>query len=226
MQFYSGSVSKALLDSFPDIGLEKEKLRTRCMHYSLLIMFIILLFIIIIIAEWYQVENRRAFFVNYANNNRFDHLNPINWYEQPVEKILANEVFLLSSSLFPSLPHFSELQFYKGAFKVIYYHNNKVQQALMDLFPSIGLDKSKFVEKCTLILFDYYNQFIYYIIKTNWISASWQSVETRENFFIDYAKANGFDYNDPHSWYSQPRSKIMLVPVSIINHYLLLILCF
>ena len=39
------------------------------------------------------------------------------------------------------------LIFLKGATRVIHYHKHSVSQALVDLFPSIGLQKSNFWRK-------------------------------------------------------------------------------
>jgi exonuclease V gamma subunit len=76
-------------------------------------------------AVWYEVESRRNFFEKYARDNKFDPLKAENWYKQPRDRILAT----------------------KGTRSVIYYHNNSVSKALIDLFPDIGLEMSKF-QRC------------------------------------------------------------------------------
>jgi hypothetical protein len=54
---------------------------------------------------WHKVDTRRQFFIDYAKNIGFDPLLPENWYTQPLNKILATQVFpsLSLLSLFLSL---------------------------------------------------------------------------------------------------------------------------
>jgi hypothetical protein len=77
----------------------------------------------------------------------------------------------------------------KGAKTVISHHKYKVSQALLDLFPNIGLDKSKF-----------------------WFQ--WAKVENRRKFFENFANLSGFDPLIPNHWYKQSREKIMATKVS------------
>eukprot|EP00026_Physarum_polycephalum_P002112 Phypoly_transcript_02116.p1 GENE.Phypoly_transcript_02116~~Phypoly_transcript_02116.p1 ORF type:complete len:954 (+),score=114.83 Phypoly_transcript_02116:59-2920(+) len=93
---HQNTVAQALLDLFPDIGLEKSKFWAK------------------------SLQNRRQFFVNFAESHRFDPLTPSQWYTVPAEKIMAVE----------------------NAESVIYYHKNSLAQALLDIFPNIGIDKS------------------------------------------------------------------------------------
>jgi hypothetical protein len=41
---------------------------------------------------WLNVENRRNFFIKYANSRGFDPLNPENWYTQTREAIMEAKV--------------------------------------------------------------------------------------------------------------------------------------
>jgi hypothetical protein len=45
----------------------------------------------------------------------------------------------------------------------------------------------------------------------------WKSIENRRGFFEKYARDNGFNYNNPEIWYSQPIGKIMEEKVSTSN---------
>lgn len=73
-------------------------------------------------ATWGNIESRRHFFERYAKENNFDPQNTTAWYSQSRSKILST----------------------KGALGVVSHHKNSVVQALLDLFPNIGLDKPKF----------------------------------------------------------------------------------
>ena len=59
----------------------------------------------------------------------------------------------LSIIFYIYLPHFLLfLSFFpKGASVVMSYHNNSVPQALIDLFPDIGVDEDKFPRNCILL---------------------------------------------------------------------------
>eukprot|EP00026_Physarum_polycephalum_P001724 Phypoly_transcript_01726.p1 GENE.Phypoly_transcript_01726~~Phypoly_transcript_01726.p1 ORF type:complete len:978 (+),score=124.21 Phypoly_transcript_01726:128-3061(+) len=109
-------------------------------------------------------QKRRKFFERYAKEKGFDSLNPVNWYSQSRAKILS----------------------FKGGFRVLAYYNDSVSKALVYLFPDIGLDPSKFA--------DYSNR---------------NNTENRKRFFELYAKENGFNPLVAHNWYLQTREKIM-----------------
>lgn len=40
----------------------------------------------------------------------------------------------------------------KGARTVLFYHDNSISKALIDLFPNIGLDKAKLVKKKSMLM--------------------------------------------------------------------------
>ena len=83
-------------------------------------------------------ENRRIFFEDYAQHNKFEPYNPSNWYKQPFYKILAYEVLL-------NLVYWIQLRlFIKDANQVLSHHKGNIVNALVDLFPNIGLDETKF----------------------------------------------------------------------------------
>ena len=100
LYYYSGQLSQALLDLFPEIGLLPLKL-TPCMKRregerrrekgrgreggrgkrN-----------VIINIAWGSAKNRRWFFENYAKEKGFDPLNPEHWYKQSRKHILSEKV--------------------------------------------------------------------------------------------------------------------------------------
>eukprot|EP00026_Physarum_polycephalum_P014508 Phypoly_transcript_15030.p1 GENE.Phypoly_transcript_15030~~Phypoly_transcript_15030.p1 ORF type:complete len:154 (+),score=25.93 Phypoly_transcript_15030:3-464(+) len=111
---------------------------------------------------WEVPENRRKFFENYAIAAGFDPHVPENWYSQHLD--------LLS----------------ERAKSVIIYHNHSASQALVDLFPDIGLDKRKFTRQ-------------------NY----WDLAENRRKVFENYAKNSEFDPLQQLNWFSQPKEKVL-----------------
>eukprot|EP00026_Physarum_polycephalum_P018830 Phypoly_transcript_20577.p1 GENE.Phypoly_transcript_20577~~Phypoly_transcript_20577.p1 ORF type:complete len:206 (+),score=32.24 Phypoly_transcript_20577:67-618(+) len=136
LHYHLNSLPKALLELFPNIGLDRQTLK----------------------GLWREA-NRRKFFEDYAKQHGFDPLNPENWYTEPVEKIMA----------------------VRGAQGVVSHHNQNVKTALMDLFPTIGLQRSKFL-------------------------SGMGSVRERKKFFLEFAKSHNFDPKDPNNWYSQTKA--------------------
>ena len=87
------SVSKALLEAFPNIGLEKSKFAwTKCTSLSPRLPFFIILSLSYFIVSWHTTESRRIFFERYAEQQGFDPLNPDYWYSQSRDKILTVKV--------------------------------------------------------------------------------------------------------------------------------------
>eukprot|EP00026_Physarum_polycephalum_P012597 Phypoly_transcript_12920.p1 GENE.Phypoly_transcript_12920~~Phypoly_transcript_12920.p1 ORF type:complete len:356 (+),score=59.55 Phypoly_transcript_12920:23-1069(+) len=148
ISYHGISISKALLDLFPQIGLDKSKLAFRP-------------------SIWNSAEKRRNFFEEYARRNNFDPLIPANWCMHAKDKIILT----------------------KGAWGVISYHHNNVAQALLDLFPDIGLDKST-------LLFPHKDI---------------RKAENRRNFFENFAKASGFDPRIPANWTTEYQGKILAI---------------
>eukprot|EP00026_Physarum_polycephalum_P001387 Phypoly_transcript_01388.p1 GENE.Phypoly_transcript_01388~~Phypoly_transcript_01388.p1 ORF type:complete len:627 (+),score=98.80 Phypoly_transcript_01388:211-1881(+) len=71
--------------------------------------------------NWNESLNRRKFFEKYAKDQGFDPLNAGDWYKQSIPQMLAT----------------------KGMSRVISFYGHNLTTALMDLFPNIGLQKSK-----------------------------------------------------------------------------------
>eukprot|EP00026_Physarum_polycephalum_P003600 Phypoly_transcript_03613.p1 GENE.Phypoly_transcript_03613~~Phypoly_transcript_03613.p1 ORF type:complete len:792 (+),score=79.66 Phypoly_transcript_03613:110-2377(+) len=111
-----------------------------------------------------ETRYRRKVFEDYAQENGFDPLVPDNWYAQPPKKLLND----------------------KGLIGVVHnYYQGNFPKTLVTLFPDIGLEPSKFMEK-----------------------SYWDRAENRREFFISYAKAKGFDHLIASNWYMQNRKEI------------------
>eukprot|EP00026_Physarum_polycephalum_P000538 Phypoly_transcript_00539.p1 GENE.Phypoly_transcript_00539~~Phypoly_transcript_00539.p1 ORF type:complete len:959 (+),score=132.38 Phypoly_transcript_00539:57-2933(+) len=125
---------------------------------------------------WRDAGRRRKFFENYAQAHAFDPLVPENWYCQPAKSIMAIE----------------------NAVSVMNHHNDNVPKALLDLFPDIGLESSKFSTQ-----------------------PMWNEFDNRKKFFLQFAKDNGFDPHNPNNWYSQRRHKLYAAKgaFSIMNYH-------
>ena len=55
--------------------------------------FIILIYLLTVyIVRWKNVSNRRILFENYAKENRFNHMNPTEWYQISRKQIMDDEV--------------------------------------------------------------------------------------------------------------------------------------
>eukprot|EP00026_Physarum_polycephalum_P003118 Phypoly_transcript_03127.p1 GENE.Phypoly_transcript_03127~~Phypoly_transcript_03127.p1 ORF type:complete len:674 (+),score=87.16 Phypoly_transcript_03127:242-2263(+) len=119
--------------------------------------------------DWHEPKRRREFFENFAKKNHFNPFQAENWY-----------------------PLLNSVSAEKGANHVVHFHRKSVGQALLDLFPDIGLDKSK--------LTDLPSDF-----------GSWHTVESRRQFLENYARSQGFDPQNPEPWYSQNKLKILSI---------------
>jgi len=128
-------------------------------------------------SHWQNAINRRKFFEDFAHSKGFDPLIPENWYAIPMEQI----------------------QHIKGASTIYQYYKNNIQ-ALVSLFPDIGLDKTKF-EK---------NPINY-----------WNDTRNRKKFFDHFAKEQGFDPLVPDNWYLVNRSAVLDLKKghSVLNQY-------
>lgn len=82
LYYHSNSVTKALADLFPDIGLDILKFRSSITHkFSSIICFILIYFLV---GSFGSKDQRREFFENYAKDNGFNSTIAENWYSQQV----------------------------------------------------------------------------------------------------------------------------------------------
>jgi len=218
---YQGSVIKALLHLFPNVGLEEKQ------------------FTIVPHKHWLDPKNRRRFFESYAKEKEFDFLVADNWYSTTTEEVLnakepgASSVVKyyggsISKGLFDCFPEipfekskfvtrsshywkdaqhrrdffldvakkkgfnplvaenwyplsFSELASFKGSNAVLAHHNSSFVNALLQLFPDIGLSVNKFVTLSRK----------YWMDKTN-----------RREVFRQHARRNCFDPLVADNWYT------------------------
>jgi hypothetical protein len=94
MFYHNGSVAKALLDLFPNIGLNAEKLRIslRMLKFYNKIVSLPSFSLLITLVKFRNIDNRRKFFENYAKEQGFDPRDPNNWYSQSTDKIITTLV--------------------------------------------------------------------------------------------------------------------------------------
>ena len=169
---------------------------------------------------WDEPENRRKFFENYAQANGFDPLIAKNWYSQLLD-VLA-EVCLSFSLIFGILFEGERgegedmLISHQRSKSIISYHQHSASQALIDLFPDVPLERSKFSRQSITnkihLLFSSpldFPRLLFFLLVHMFILDYWDDVANRKRFFEDYAVSNGFDSLQPEQWYSQPRWKIM-----------------
>ena len=99
--YHNNSISKTLVDLYPAIGLDRSKFKTHKCMFALKTLLLSLIYISIWTDEWITVEKRRAFFETYAKDNRFNPLEPSNWYAQSTSKLLNTKVCLFCMCLSP-----------------------------------------------------------------------------------------------------------------------------
>lgn len=85
-----------------------------------------------------KIENRRVFFEKYAKQHNFDPRKAENWYSQPKERIMVQKVLAMKAI------NSILILLLKGSHAVVFHHNNSLLQALLDIFPDIGLEAAKF----------------------------------------------------------------------------------
>eukprot|EP00026_Physarum_polycephalum_P002930 Phypoly_transcript_02939.p1 GENE.Phypoly_transcript_02939~~Phypoly_transcript_02939.p1 ORF type:complete len:825 (+),score=95.05 Phypoly_transcript_02939:89-2563(+) len=120
--------------------------------------------------ESYLKENKDAKkltgFLEYAKAKGFDPLVPENWYSESYESFLA----------------------FEGTKKAITEYGGSQQAALLDLFPNIGLERTKFSRASRTY---------------------WEDMNNRRTFFDELAMKKGLDPLIPETWY-----QISLVNIS------------
>eukprot|EP00026_Physarum_polycephalum_P001074 Phypoly_transcript_01075.p1 GENE.Phypoly_transcript_01075~~Phypoly_transcript_01075.p1 ORF type:complete len:1059 (+),score=134.10 Phypoly_transcript_01075:98-3274(+) len=107
---------------------------------------------------WSDPKNIRKFFVQYAQDHGFDPLVAEKWYSVDRGDVLNTKL---------------------GRTFLGFYDNNIVA-ALMEVFPNIGLEESKFPVT--------YSDF-------------WQDIGNRRTFFEKFAASNNFDHLNVKAWY-------------------------
>jgi hypothetical protein len=100
------------------------------------------------------------------------------------------------------------------------YYNGSVRKALLDVFPTIGLVKSKFWPK--RVLSSHSLLFSPLLVAHSFnilFTAIWHDAKNRREFFQNFAIENRFDFLVAANWYSLTREKIMSAKVSPLLPY-------
>jgi len=125
---------------------------------------------------------RRTFFENLARVNSFDPLEPDNWY------LLRRE----------------DIQIVPGAQSILQYHESYAK-ALIELFPEIGLEKSKFPPA--------FSKDTSKKVQVGPLSTLREPTGgtrfTRRLFFETYARDHNFEPSMVENWYKEPIPRIM-----------------
>ena len=115
---------------------------------------------------WRKSRTRRKFFEEYAKEHSFDPNDSSNWYLQSSARIMAVKVGERREGEKGRREREGSInELSKGAQQVIAYHNNSIKQALLDLFPNIGLERAMFPKKGLLssLSFFFYLPFLLFI---------------------------------------------------------------
>eukprot|EP00026_Physarum_polycephalum_P001164 Phypoly_transcript_01165.p1 GENE.Phypoly_transcript_01165~~Phypoly_transcript_01165.p1 ORF type:complete len:960 (+),score=125.04 Phypoly_transcript_01165:678-3557(+) len=107
LALYNKSFIKALLDAFPDIGLDDSRFPNISRGY------------------WENVGNRRIFFDNFAKERGFNPLVPTNWYSVSPKSVKDT----------------------KGGIGILSHYDDSLHNALLHLYPNIGLDSVKLLHQ-------------------------------------------------------------------------------
>ena len=114
----------------------------------------------------------------------------------------------------------------QGIELVLPHHKNSIKRALLDLFPSIGLDSSKFQFKSKeppitfCRIFVIIRSFSPQALILCYLASPWNEIDTRRKFFESYAEENRFDPKSAVDWYIQPRNKLMACKVYYLSRLL------
>eukprot|EP00026_Physarum_polycephalum_P009775 Phypoly_transcript_09911.p1 GENE.Phypoly_transcript_09911~~Phypoly_transcript_09911.p1 ORF type:complete len:388 (-),score=61.92 Phypoly_transcript_09911:195-1190(-) len=214
LNYYGGSLTRALLDLFPELNLDVSKFATIPFHY------------------WDDAKNRRELYEKFAVAKGGDPQDPEFWYSQNSAEMLkfkgGRTALEYYDGYIDSVVHlFPELHFEKDKFTarvaqswtqesdrkaffdnfaasrgfdphvadnwydvttreldqrgfdgILRYYGGKLSDCLVQLYPNIGLEKSKFN-----------------------ISNQWQSPENRRSVLLSFAKLHSFDPLVPSNWY-------------------------
>eukprot|EP00026_Physarum_polycephalum_P003969 Phypoly_transcript_03986.p1 GENE.Phypoly_transcript_03986~~Phypoly_transcript_03986.p1 ORF type:complete len:741 (+),score=114.71 Phypoly_transcript_03986:43-2265(+) len=107
---------------------------------------------------WHDMKNRRNFFDKFARERGFDPLVPDNWYTSDK----------------------SAIRRIKGAQSILNYYNSSIVNALIHVYPDIGLKQEGFDRMPV---------------------GYWNSSHNQRNFFEKFASQKGFDPLLPENWY-------------------------
>eukprot|EP00026_Physarum_polycephalum_P004726 Phypoly_transcript_04749.p1 GENE.Phypoly_transcript_04749~~Phypoly_transcript_04749.p1 ORF type:complete len:686 (+),score=82.56 Phypoly_transcript_04749:167-2059(+) len=221
--------ANALLQVFPNIGLEKSKLQE----------------------QNYRRTNTRIFFEKYAKENQFDPKIASNWYSQPRGNILsttgAQEVLIpfqnrISKALVEAFPNIGldvamfddqlamwhKLENRRKFFEKFahqnnfdprkpdnwYIHSTKLLSA-KGIIGVLSYHENN-LPKALFALFPDIG-----LDKTEFRKSVWTNTENRRRFFEKFASVHGFDPLHPNGWYSQSYAsfKAMKGARAVLSYY-------
>jgi hypothetical protein len=109
---------------------------------------------------------------------------------------------------------------------VVAHHNRSVAQALIDLFPNLEIDKTKFEHASNLNSFSFYLFSFFFSFSLSTCNFEhteiWQTAENRRKFFEEYAREKGFDPLIADNWYQQSIKDVVAKKVKIFCLFLFL----
>lgn len=137
MKEYNAKLLRALLDIYPDIGLQASKFsRLPGME---IILNIFLELIIVLVNYFHDPKNGRHFLDAFATKRNFDPLIVENWYKI-IWADIKREVYILHK-----VKRINDLLFLQRGLPLLLYYNYSLSGALRSLYPELAFDESKFV---------------------------------------------------------------------------------
>lgn len=92
LSYHKGSISDALIDLFPHIGLDKAKLLDQRMLLIIIHLLCLYLFLYVKKELWHDPDQRSAFFINFALEHKFEMMDSEEWYKQSRTEIMETKV--------------------------------------------------------------------------------------------------------------------------------------
>eukprot|EP00026_Physarum_polycephalum_P001173 Phypoly_transcript_01174.p1 GENE.Phypoly_transcript_01174~~Phypoly_transcript_01174.p1 ORF type:complete len:997 (+),score=112.19 Phypoly_transcript_01174:34-3024(+) len=225
MHYYKGSVIKALVHLFEEVGFDQAKFQR------------------VPKSHWNDVGNMRRFFISFAESNGFDPLVASNWYNIPYDALLMRKSVSsilnkfkgsLSAALMKLFP---ELGFDPKKFKGIpmgrwheikcklFFDNfaklRKFDPLVAKNWYSITHDIIVAQKGGAAVLALHRGSFSNALCRTypniglekkkfrNFPRGALYRLDTNRKFFIDFAVSCGFDPLNPENWYSIPRQRML-----------------
>ena len=165
-----------------------------------------------------KMKRMRLILEAYAKRNSFDPLDAENWYSLRKKTVASIKVSsLLSSFFFFSLPLDSLHPFLslltvllKGGSTILKHFRNSHVNALLELFPEIGLEVNKFVgvpSKYNSLFSSFSLLFSSSLLRFLFVNSPlrlghyWADLKNRRQFLMDVAKRERFDPKVASNWY-------------------------
>eukprot|EP00026_Physarum_polycephalum_P001092 Phypoly_transcript_01093.p1 GENE.Phypoly_transcript_01093~~Phypoly_transcript_01093.p1 ORF type:complete len:1197 (+),score=192.21 Phypoly_transcript_01093:78-3668(+) len=215
--FHGGSLPKALVHAFPDIGLDKTKFARNT-------------------ENWANPKIRRMYFEDLAKENSFDPLNPENWYSidpalvlnsKAVRSILAYHNRKWEQAIVDLFPEMAiDLSLFNSGVTDYWADAENRKSLFLDFAARSGFDplaasnwyavsEEKILAFKDVIYMLYYHKGsvaraltdLFPAISLDYskfrseYSSTWIYAKNRRSFLTTFAKENQFDPLSPHNWY-------------------------